>query len=349
MTRALTFALFFWALCPSRLVVADDAASIPAATPQQVHQTVDRAIGYLQTESAAWLNTRKCAACHHAAMPLWALSEAERQGYAIDKKFVTETAEAILGGPDKLISSKLVPGPNDPPDTRPLASGVRTGTVFMAVAARALPSLTDGQKESLRQITDEILKKQRDDGSWEFFLSRPPINESQTSDHAWIIMALPGENDPNLSESQRVALAKALAWQDSAVTPGNPQDKALKLLVALRRGKLRGELQTAIDELLALQHADGGWGQLPDSPSDAYATGQALYVLALAGYSIEQPEIQRSVDMLVARQQPDGSWLMTSRSTPDGSPGSSKLLTPISCAAAAWATLGLSRLAPQRP
>ena len=48
-------------------------AAIPPATTEQVQQTVDRAIGYLQTESAAWLNTRKCAACHHVPMPLWAL------------------------------------------------------------------------------------------------------------------------------------------------------------------------------------------------------------------------------------------------------------------------------------
>jgi pimeloyl-ACP methyl ester carboxylesterase len=41
---------------------------------------------------------------------------------------------------------------------------------------------------------------------------------------------------------------------------------------------------------------------------------------------------------------------MTSRSTPDGSPGSAKLLTPITCAASSWATLGLARLMPkERP
>lgn len=35
---------------------------------------------------------------------------------------------------------------------------------------------------------------------------------------------------------------------------------------------------------------------------------------------------------------------MASRSTPDGSPGSATLLTPITCAAASWSTLGLSGL-----
>src|SRR5438094_10621090 len=38
---------------------------------------------------------------------------------------------------------------------------------------------------------------------------------------------------------------------------------------------------------------------------------------------------------------------MISRSTPNGAPGSSKLLPPINCAAGSWATLGLARLAPR--
>ena len=87
----------FWGFAFHGSALADEPASIPPATPQQVQQTVERAIGYLQTESAAWLNTRKCAACHHVPMPLWALSEAERQGYAIDKKFVADTTESLLG------------------------------------------------------------------------------------------------------------------------------------------------------------------------------------------------------------------------------------------------------------
>ena len=142
------------------------------ATTQQVQQTVDRAIGYLQTESAAWLNTRKCAACHHVPMPLWALSEAERQGYAIDKKFVADTTESLLGSKDKLMASKIFPNPADPPDPRPQGRGLNMGLPFLAVAAQSLPSLKEGQKQSLKLIAEEIVKKQQPDGSWGWFWTR---------------------------------------------------------------------------------------------------------------------------------------------------------------------------------
>jgi len=352
MTRTSSLAWALLGLCLSRPALAGEPTSIPRATTPQVQQTVDRAIKYLQTESAAWLNTRKCAACHHVPMPLWALSEADRQGYAIDKKFVADTTESLLGSKDKLMTSRIFPDPAAPPDPRPQGRGLNLGLPFLAVAAQSLPALNEGQKQSLKLIAEEIVKKQQPDGSWEFFagLRRPPINESHTTDAAWIIMALEGQSGPDAPASQRAALSKAVAWLDAAKPSDLHQDKALKVLLGVRSARPRKTLQTTIDELVALQRADGGWSQtVPELKSDAFATGQTLYVLSLAGFTAKRPEIKRGIDFLVATQKPDGSWPMISRSTPDGSPGSSKLLTPITCAASSWATLGLARLVPKKP
>jgi Squalene-hopene cyclase C-terminal domain/Prenyltransferase and squalene oxidase repeat len=326
------------------------SAPSPSATTEQIQKTIDRAIGYLQTESAAWLKTRKCAACHHVPMPLWALSEAARQGYTIDTKYLADTTESLLGTREKLMASRIFPNPADPPDPRPQGRGLNMGLPFLAVAAQSLPLMTEGQKQSRKLIAEEILKKQQPDGSWEFFatLRRPPINETQTTDAAWIIMALEGAGGSDAPESQRAALAKAIAWLDAAKLSGIHQDKALKVLLGARSGKARESMQTTIDELLRLQRNDGGWSQtVPELKSDAFATGQTLYVLSLAGFTADRPEMKRGIDFLVATQKPDGSWPMISRSTPDGSPGSSKLLTPIICAASSWSTLGLARLAPK--
>ncbi len=351
MARTCRFALIFLGLCLAHLAVAGEPGSIHSSKPQQVQQTVERAIRYLETESTTWWKTRQCAACHHLPMPLWALSEAERQGYAIDKEFMAETTDALLGSRDKLIASKIFPNPAVAPDPRPQGRGLNMGLPFLAVAAQSLPALKDGQKQSLRVITEEIIKKQQPDGSWELFatLRRPPINESQITDTAWIIMALAGQTGPDAPESQRLALSKAIAWFGAAKPAGNHQEKVLKVLLVARSGKPLENVRTTIDELFAMQRVDGGWSQtVPESKSDAFATGQTLYALSLAGYSAERPEIKRAIDFLVATQKPDGSWPMISRSTPDGSPGSANLLTPIECAACSWATLGLVRLAPKR-
>ena len=349
MFRRSSFATLILGLCAASLYARQTLAESSNSTPQQVHQTVDRAVHYLEAECASWLKTRKCAACHHVPMPLWALAEAGQQGYAIDHKFLAETAELLLGSRDKLMAARIFPNPADPPDPRPQGRGLNMGLPFLAVAAQALPSLTEGQNESLKLIAEEIVNKQQPDGSWEFFatLRRPPINECQTTDVAWIIMALDREVKHGAPDSQRTALSKAIAWLKSANSSNLHQDKVMKLLMGVRSGEPRESLQATIDELLASQRDDGGWSQtVPEPKSDAYATGQTLYALSLAGFTASQPEIQRGIDFLVATQSPDGSWPMISRSTPDGSPGSAKLLTPITCASSSWATLGLARLVP---
>jgi hypothetical protein len=283
-------------------------------------------------------------------MPIWALSEAVQQGYEIDKKYLAETVESLLGSEEKLKASRIFPDPTGPQDPRPQGRGLNMGLPFLAVAAQSLPSLTEAQKQSLKLINEEIIKKQQPDGSWEFFatLRRPPINESQTTDAVWIIMALEGTAGTDTSESQRAALSKAVAWFETAKSSDLHQDKALKVLRGIRAGKSREALQPVIHELLALRRPDGGWSQtVPEMKSDAFATGQTLYALSLAGYTAEQPEIKRAIHFLVATQNQDGTWPMISRSTPNGEPGSSKLLSPIVCSASSWATLALSRLVPK--
>ena len=109
---------------------------------------------------AAWLETRQCAACHHVPLPLWALGEAARQGYAVDEEYVSETVESLLGSNDKLMASKIFPDPAAPPDPRPQGRGLNMGLPFLAVAARSLPSLNEGQRQSLNRIAEEIIKKQ---------------------------------------------------------------------------------------------------------------------------------------------------------------------------------------------
>jgi rhamnogalacturonyl hydrolase YesR len=276
---------------------------------------------------------------------------AERHGYDIDKKWFAETARNAFGGREQMIAAKLIPGPKDPPDPRPEGNGVRMGLVFMAIAAETFEAPSAGQKLCLQAVADNIVTTQHKDGSWNFLDDRPPIHESRASDAAWIMFALGGLAHSQPTPAERAVMEKGTAWLEQTRLADSHQGKVLKVLLAIRAGKSREQIRAALDELLALQQADGGWRQKADMASDAYATGQTMYVLSLAGYSAEQsekirPQIKRAIEFLVATQKADGSWPMVSRAKPGGKPA--KLLTPITCAATSWATLGLVRCVPQK-
>jgi hypothetical protein len=66
---------------------------------------------------------------------------------------------------------------------------------------------------------------------------------------------------------------------------------------------------------VTLQHDDGGWSQMPGMQTDAYATGQAMFALAIAGkMSPSDPVYQKGVDYLLRTQTPDGTWHVQTRS-----------------------------------
>jgi hypothetical protein len=106
-------------------------------------------------------------------------------------------------------------------------------------------------------------------------------------------------------------------------------------------------------ELARTQRADGGWGQLDNLDSDAYATGSALVALHLAGgLSTQSGVYQRGLGFLLKSQREDGSWLVKSRSKPfqpyyeSGFPHGDDQF--ISMAASGWAVTALALTFPAK-
>jgi hypothetical protein len=85
--------------------------------------------------------------------------------------------------------------------------------------------------------------------------------------------------------------------------------------------------------------------------SDAYATGQALQALRLAGIAVTAANYKKGVDYLLKTQREDGSWFVESRGfgfqpyREYGFPhGRSQF---ISAAATSWAVMALAPAIPQ--
>jgi len=318
--------------------VSGDELSPPA--PAQMIAAVERGLRFLQDDAAKWRKERECSTCHHGTMTVWALSEAKSRGYAVaDETFADVTAwtKARLERIDL------------PRDTRPGWSMVNTPAMYLAVMAQAVPGQQAISADELQRIAGHLLRHQEEDGSWTW-ASAPPVNRPPPffeSDEVATLLARLALAPPDPSEASPIRDARQRAAEWLAKTPPNDmtQAAALRLVSKVQAGVSKDDLQPDLQAFLKRQNSDGGWSQIAERDSDAYATGQSLYVLGLAGIGHDRSEVQRGQSFLVSSQKEDGSWPMTRRGHPGVTPSAN--IVPITYFGSAWATLGLMRSSPK--
>ncbi len=332
-----------WVLAVSAGPARADSPSV-APTPQQARRAAERGLEFLIKDAAEWRKERKCATCHHGTMTVWALSEAKSQGFDVAPETLADAA--------KWTKDRLLDRIDLPRDTRPGWSMVSTPALYLSVMALSVPRQGAVTADELRRIAGHLHRHQEADGSWAWSSAPaknrpPPVFESDevATLLAYLALGPRVSAGAEASPADRAARERAEAWLVKAKPSDTTQAAALRLLVKARAGEAEMGLQSEIDQLLGRQNKDGGWGQLRGAASDAYATGQALYMLSLAGLKRDRAEVRRGVAFLVATQKEDGSWPMTPRSHPGATPANNRV--PITYFGSAWATLGLLRSLPR--
>ncbi len=197
-----------------------------------------------------------------------------------------------------------------------------------------------------------LLKTMRDDGSWAPPSHRPPLEESTVATTVLSSYYMqPFAGDEN-SEAVEQSLRKSRKWLAAAPLKSQEDHNfrlwSLVMFEDSRDAKVQQQIAQLRDKILAAQRDDGGWSQIPDMNSDAYATGQTLFVLNEIGMPAAGVFMRSGVDFLLNTQHDDGSWLVETRSKPvqvyfdNGDPhGKSQF---ISIAATSWATAALARM-----
>jgi hypothetical protein len=123
-----------------------------------------------------------------------------------------------------------------------------------------------------------------------------------------------GPKSQSVELSQRTQKAKSWLMEAAAQTC---DDRAFRLLGLKWADTPLGERKKSVDEILSAQNPDGGWSQVAGMRSDAYATGQALYSLRVAGGIEAKDSIyERGVQYLLRTQDEDGSWFVNKRAIP---------------------------------
>jgi squalene cyclase len=164
----------------------------------------------------------------------------------------------------------------------------------------------------------------------------------------WTVLALSVKDLPN--EAAVANRDKARKWLAENPRGESHQSQIARLLIDQHFETPRNELQPAIDRLLKLQNEDGGWSQIAERGSDAYATGQTLFVLGRSGENAaNNSAVAKGQAWLIGKQQADGNWNMAPRPNKPGDKESENV-GPITYVGTAWATLGLIRTtAPAEP
>jgi hypothetical protein len=286
--------------------------------------------------------------------------EAERVGFPLNREWLKSQADTTYAyfeeRIDDMDEGEHVPG-----------GAATTGFGFWALALdnRSADETTTSMVHYLLQIqgvarlrdskatnADSSTPMKKNDGHWQASCRRAPMQASLIGD---TVLALVGiEKYATTEQRAQVDEARALAEKWLAQAPVRDHQDRLWRLWGLHQ--LGGEdtlIQTTIDTIMMEQRDDGGWAESSNRESDAYSTGQALFMLLKAGVATNHPSILHARDFLLKRQATDGSWLAEShvktkaqKYFENGDPyGEHQFL---STAATAWATAGLAQLLPNK-
>jgi len=273
---------------------------------------------YLAKASTAWTQQHQCFGCHVQAVTLEALTAAKHYHYEVPDADLNAMKAALKLGVT--------------------AGGRTTGIAFEGAAWARYDRFVDATQtaELLRYATD-LLGVQAQDGSIPDDDARLPITGgtmqttfqaaqtwrqafARTADDRWL---------GPLRRAEGYLTARTDGW--GGVREVYVQDIDFALLGLSSTGVTRSEpaSRSLQDMILERQNQDGGWGLTPGQ-SDAFATGQAIYALKMAGFADRDPAIARGTAYLLAVQSPDGAW----RTASTGQHGAEKGETM-------WAVLGL--------
>jgi len=338
----------------------------PADEPRtDIQQAIARSLPFLEDKGTAWMKERACVTCHQTTFLIWTHMEAGRRGFEIDRRKLDEwTNWGLLSTIAGLDSES-----DQSADTLAQFLLARDASSSWLQTPPKWP--TGRTSDPFENITKHLLKAQKEEGQWiaggqshnppelptswallalasreEYMNARFPKRETSVS-----IQRLVGPNDAALPGARD----KGLAWLRSR--DPNPISHlnewlVLRLLIEHKFGEAK-QVEERLQELLKRQNADGGWSAdlKRAQPSDAFATGQSLYAISLAGPNVERQKTAtaQATRFLTTTQQPDGSWRVpTTAFIPSRGNVARERRTDevFTYWGSAWATLGLLHTLP---
>ena len=297
----------------------------------------ERSLALLESSSQKFSESSGCASCHHQNATSLAASEARSRGLRVNEQAALARIEMINAGvpPPPIVAERM--------DVGVTGFSRRRWWHSPPKAPRRPPRRT-----CLRVLA----ATQAPDGSWHISSGigdRPPTAEGAITRVALGIRSLKVYAPPARATEMNARVLKAREWLQAA-KPLTAEDRNMQLL-GLHWAGADGSTLAPLGGDSRRAAAGRRWRQQPALASDAYATGQSLYVLAKAGgVAATDSRYQNGVRYLLATQSENGSWHVASRAPKfqalfnSGFPYAGDQW--ISAWATSWATMALAQAVP---
>lgn len=260
-----------------------------------IPEAVSKATALLEKQSHNFIRIGGCNSCHAQDLTSAAAAIARDRGIPAPKT-IPQLSESMRGvSPERVM------------DLNAFGVGSIAWEIFDFGMNRAP---RDAYSDS---VVRYIKAMQLADGHWLAPQSRrPPMSAGEFQAAALAIYSMKNYAPAPEKAEYDKAVVRAAAWLEKS-QPGNTQDQAFHLMGLVWAKANPVAIERSAKALVASQHSDGGWGQLPFMGSDAYATGQALYALSVSGKAPAK-EHQQGMAYLLRTQATDGSWHVKTRS-----------------------------------
>ena len=306
----------------------------PLGAAPSAEAAVKKILPLIETSGEPVFKNRSCVSCHSNSLPAMTVALARKKGFSVNE----EQAKKELG----------FAVATDMPYLEPMRLGSTIGGAsntlgytLMGMAAAGYPAdaLTDAHIHYLSI-------HQSPDGAWRNNSYRPPEEYSPFTTTAVVLRAIKLYPIPGRREEFENRVSNAKRWLLSAKAY-SVEERAMQLNGLADAGASASERAPFVKALKAAQNSDGSWSQLPGIPSEAYATGEALYALHVSGdVPTRDPVYQKGVQWLLRNQLDDGSWFVPTLAVPvqphtfeSGFPHGSNQFA--SEAGSSWATIAL--------
>lgn len=298
--------------------------SQPLQAEDEVRVCIQKSIPYLEQAGTEWIEKRKCISCHRISFMTWGFREATLRGFDIDRNRLQERLTWS-------VDTTITPDPKRPAACNQNPDGIGQLLIGHSVQPFALAP------DDSAALVAELIKVQREEGSWKPAGQLPsqkrPADETAQVSTLWNTIGL---GHAPATDAIHQSRRRALEFLSTAKPGKSTEWYAAQLVLSVQEQKA-DQVKERVLQLKSLQHDDGGWGWLTADPSDALATGQALYALSVARTQPDDAAIRKAQQFLINSQQPDGSWQV--KGTKEGK--KNKFEETASYWGSAWATLGL--------